>query len=120
MSADAPEPAASDEGGVERPVPSDVIPSDVLPAPVYRDLPPPIPWKRMVGPSVILSGLALGSGEYVLWPSITAKYGFVLFWACLLGVITQYFINMEIERWALAGQRRRGSRINSREMTVIA
>ncbi len=56
----------------------------------------------MIGPSIILSGVALGSGEYVLWPSITAKYGFVVFWACLLGVITQYFLNMEIERWALA------------------
>jgi hypothetical protein len=56
----------------------------------------------MLGPSIILAGLALGSGEFVLWPYITYKAQFVFFWACLLGVLTQYFLNMEITRWALA------------------
>ena len=42
------------------------------------------------------------SGEFVLWPYITYKAGFIFFWACILGVITQYFLNMEIERWTLA------------------
>ena len=50
----------------------------------------------------IAIGLALGSGEFVFWPYITYRSGFVFFWACLLGVITQYFINLEIERWTLA------------------
>lgn len=50
----------------------------------------------------MLAGLALGSGEFVLWPFITYKSGFVFFWACLVGVITQFFVNMEITRWALA------------------
>jgi len=67
-----------------------------------RDLPPPIPLRRMIGPSIMLAGLALGSGEFVIWPYITYKSGFVFFWACLLGVLTQFFINMEITRWALA------------------
>ena len=56
----------------------------------------------MIGPSIMLAGLALGSGEFVLWPYITYKSQFVFFWACLLGVTTQYFINMEITRWSLA------------------
>ena len=30
-----------------------------------------LPLRRMIGPSIILAGLALGSGEYVLWPYIT-------------------------------------------------
>ena len=55
----------------------------------------------MIGPSIMLAGLSLGSGEFVLWPYITYKAGFVFFWACVLGVITQYFLNMEIERWTL-------------------
>ena len=45
---------------------------------------------------------ASGSGEFVLWPFITYKFGFVVFWACMVGVTTQYFLNMEIERWTLA------------------
>ena len=82
-------------------VPDSVIPHKTLPPLRYRDLPEAIPWTRMVGPSIILAGLALGSGEYILWPYITYKSGFVFFWACMFGVITQFFLNMEIERWTL-------------------
>ncbi len=56
----------------------------------------------MVGPSIMLAGLALGSGEFILWPRIAYASGFVFFWAALLGMITQFFVNMEIERWTLA------------------
>jgi hypothetical protein len=86
----------------EKPVPHREIPSDGLPPARYRDLPEAPSWRKLVGPSVLLLGLALGSGEFVLWPYITYKYGFTIFWACMLGVTTQYFINMEVERWTLA------------------
>ncbi len=87
---------------VEKSVPHEVIPSDNLPPVRYRDLPEAPSWRKLMGPSVLLLGLALGSGEFVLWPFITYKYGFTIFWACMLGVTTQYFINMEVERWTLA------------------
>ena len=90
------------QADVEELVPDDVIPHKTLPPLRYRDLPEAPPWTSLVGPSVILAGLALGSGEFVFWPYITYRSGFVFFWACLLGVITQYFINLEIERWTLA------------------
>lgn len=83
-------------------VPNDVLPAGDLPPLRYRDLPAPIPLRQMVGPSVMLAGLALGSGEYMFWPYITFKSGFTFFWACIVGVLTQYFVNMEITRWALA------------------
>ena len=86
----------------ERAVPHEVIPSDNLPPASYCDLPEAPPWKTLVGPSILLLGLSLGSGEFVLWPYITYKFGFVVFWACMVGVTTQYFINMEVERWTLA------------------
>jgi hypothetical protein len=82
-------------------VPDSVIPHKNLPALRYRDLPDAIPWRKMLGPSIMLAGLSLGSGEFIIWPYITYKTGFVFFWACMLGVITQYFLNMEIERWTL-------------------
>ena len=84
------------------PVPHEVIPCDKLPPASYRDLPEAPSWKKLLGPSVLLLGLSLGSGEFVLWPYITYQFGFVAFWACMVGVTTQYFINMEIERWTLA------------------
>lgn len=83
-------------------VPDAVIPHQTLPPLRYRDLPEAPRWTSLVGPSVILAGLALGSGEFVFWPYITYRTGFIFFWACMLGVFTQFFINMEIERWTLA------------------
>ncbi len=81
---------------------SSLIPPGTLPPLGERDLPPPIPLRQMVGPSIILAGLALGSGEFVIWPYITLKSQFALFWACLAAVTMQYFLNMEILRWTLA------------------
>ena len=86
----------------ETTVPDEILPSGTLPPLKYRDLPESIPLRRMVGPSIILAGLALGSGEFVIWPYITYKSQFVFFWACVIGVMTQYFLNMEVTRWSLA------------------
>lgn len=82
-------------------VPDAVIPHQHLPPLKYRDMPAPAAWTKMVGPSLILAGLALGSGEFILWPRIVQTSGFVFLWAAFLGIVTQYFINMEIERWTL-------------------
>jgi hypothetical protein len=75
---------------------------NILPSLQTRDLPEPVPLARMIGPGIILAGMALGSGEYILWPYIVFRSQFVFFWACLVGVTMQYFINMEISRWTLA------------------
>jgi len=61
-----------------------------------------LPMKKVLGPSVLLLAGAIGSGEYVLWPSIASQVGLVLVWLTILGVGTQYFLNMEIERYTLA------------------
>ncbi|MQA86335.1 MAG: hypothetical protein GEV03_17290 [Streptosporangiales bacterium] len=74
-----------------------------LPAVPYRDLPePPTSARKVVGASIIISAVAIGSGETVLWPNITYQVGLVLMWAAVIGFLTQYFINMEIERYTLA------------------
>jgi hypothetical protein len=67
-----------------------------------RDLPEPVPLRRILGPSVILVGVGIASGEYVLWPAIASQVGLVFLWAAVVGVLTQYFLNMEIERYTLA------------------
>lgn len=83
-------------------VPDEVIPHGTLPPLRYRDLPPPIPVRAMMGPGIILAGLALGSGEFIFWPYLTYQSKFVFFWAAVLGVVTQFFLNLEITRWTLA------------------
>ncbi|MFB6094821.1 MAG: Nramp family divalent metal transporter, partial [Halodesulfurarchaeum sp.] len=70
----------------------------------YRetDLPKAPKLRHVVGPSAIMLGASLGSGETLFWPFIIAGNGWVLYWAFLVGVVTQFFINTEIQRWTLA------------------
>lgn len=62
---------------------------------------PPSLW-RTIGPSFILLGLALGSGELLLWPFLAANYGLGLLWGALLGVSFQFVLNTEAMRYTLA------------------
>ncbi len=57
--------------------------------------------RHLLGPSFIILALGLGSGEVILWPYLTANYGLGLAWGAIVGITFQYFINMEIERYAL-------------------
>jgi len=83
-------------------VPEEVVPAGGLPPLRYHDLPKPIGFRRMIGPSVILLGASIGSGEFILWPHLVSHWGFVVWWACMLGLFTQFWVNMEIERYTLA------------------
>jgi hypothetical protein len=69
---------------------------------VERELPPPPRLRRLIGPSVILVGVGVASGEYILFPYIASKAGLVFLWAAVVGVAMQFFINMEVERYTLA------------------
>ena len=66
-----------------------------------QTFPKPIPFRKLLGPSFIILALGLGSGEVVLWPYLVSNYGLGIFWAAILGISCQYFINMEIARYAL-------------------
>jgi hypothetical protein len=66
-----------------------------------KDLPKPLALRKLLGPSFILLGLGLGSGELILWPYLASNYGLGIMWGALLGITFQFFINMEIERYAL-------------------
>ena len=63
---------------------------------------PPAPrLVKILGPSFILLGLGLGSGEIILWPYLTSNFGMGIIWGAVLGITLQFFINMEIERYSL-------------------
>lgn len=63
--------------------------------------PPRSTW-RIIGPGVIAAGVGLASGEFILYPYIASQVGLVFVWAALIGLTTQFFLNMEIERYTLA------------------
>ena len=64
--------------------------------------PPPASAWRIVGPGVVAAGVGLASGEFILFPYIASQVGLVFLWAAAVGLATQFFINMEIERYTLA------------------
>jgi hypothetical protein len=66
------------------------------------ELPEPITLKESIGPSFILLGLALGSGELIMWPYLVSQYGLGIVWGGLVGITFQYFLNTEIMRYTLA------------------
>src|SRR6186713_1833566 len=76
---------------------------DAVSTPVVRDLPPvPANKWRIIGPGIVAAGVGLSSGEFILWPYIASQVGLVFLWAAILGVVTQFFLNMEVERYTLA------------------
>ncbi|WP_435063846.1 Nramp family divalent metal transporter [Halobaculum sp. EA56] len=66
------------------------------------DLPKVPKVSHIVGPSAIMLGASLGSGETMFWPTLIAQNGWGLYWAFWVGVITQFFINTELQRWTIA------------------
>lgn len=66
------------------------------------DLPRVPKVNHIVGPSAVMLGASLGSGETLFWPLLIAQNGWGLYWAFWIGVITQFFINTELQRWTIA------------------
>ena len=56
---------------------------------------------KMIGPGVVMAGLAIGSGELIMWPWITSVVGAQLLWAAAIGIFLQLWINIEIGRWSI-------------------
>lgn len=74
----------------------------IYPKPEQRDLPPPPHWTKAIGVGVVVMGLAIGTGELIMWPHLITKYGIHLIWLAALGITAQYFINQEVARLSIA------------------
>lgn len=73
-----------------------------LPSHPTKPLPKALPLRKILGPSFIILGLGLGSGEVILWPYLASNFGMGIIWGAILGLTFQFIMNMEIERYALA------------------
>lgn len=58
--------------------------------------------RHLVGPSVIAVGMGLGAGEFLLWPNLVTVNGYGIWWLFWVGVMTQFVVISEIERWTIA------------------
>jgi hypothetical protein len=95
--------AVTDDPARSFPSPADAFPTKNLPRPEVRDLPDaPVRYRKLIGPGIVAAGVGLASGEFILFPYIASQVGLVFVWAALVGLVTQFFINLEIERYTLA------------------
>lgn len=70
------------------------------------ELPPPRPlswrnWKSFVGPGIVMMGIQIGGGEWLLGPAVTARFGGGLMWIATIAIVLQVFYNLECGRYAL-------------------
>lgn len=72
------------------------------PARQVKDLPKAPHWTKAIGVGLVVMGMAIGTGELILWPHIITRYGLGLLWAAFVGIGMQYFINQEVARHSLA------------------
>ena len=70
-----------------------------LPAP---PMPKGLGWMGVVGPGVIVLGLSIGSGEFILGPAAFVNYGFGLLWVTTVAVFLQTIFNLELMRYTMA------------------
>ncbi|GIW80030.1 MAG: hypothetical protein KatS3mg105_1837 [Gemmatales bacterium] len=58
-------------------------------------------WWGMLGPGLLMGGAAIGGGEWLMGPVVTARYGGALFWLATLSILSQVVYNLEICRYTL-------------------
>jgi hypothetical protein len=51
---------------------------------------------------MIALGMGLGAGEFLLWPNLITVNGYSIWWLFWVGVLTQFVVIGEIERWTIA------------------
>lgn len=73
----------------------------------HAELPaPPEPrglgWLHVVGPGVIVLGLSIGSGEFLLGPAVFVRHGLSLLWVTTSAIVLQAIFNTEVMRYTLA------------------
>ena len=66
--------------------------------------PPALSLKKLptlIGPGILMAGVAIGAGEWLFGPAVSAQYGGTLLWLALLSILGQVFFNIEVMRYAL-------------------
>ncbi len=87
---------------------------DLAPYPGSRDMPrwelgelpeaPRFTWRSLtmlIGPGLLMGASAIGGGEWLTGPLVTARYGGALLWLATISILCQVLYNIEISRYTL-------------------
>ncbi|HEV7280347.1 MAG TPA: Nramp family divalent metal transporter [Pirellulaceae bacterium] len=70
---------------------------ELIPAPLFR-------WRNLlflIGPGLVSGAAAIGGGEWLTGPMVSARYGGALLWLATLSIVGQAIYNIEISRYTL-------------------
>ena len=56
---------------------------------------------QYLGPGLLMGGAAIGGGEWLTGPQVTARFGGSLLWLATMSILGQIIYNIEISRYAL-------------------
>ena len=59
-------------------------------------------WLSAIGPGVIVLGVSIGSGDFLLGPAAFVKYGLSLLWVVGVAALLQTLLNLELMRYTMA------------------
>jgi hypothetical protein len=83
----------------------ETVPAGCLPPWEVGELPepPPIGWspRSLLGPGLLMTGAAIGAGEWLIGPAMTSQYGAAMMWLALISIILQACYNLEVMRYTL-------------------
>ena len=58
-------------------------------------------WLMLIGPGLVMGASAIGGGEWLVGPLVTAKYGGALMWLAGISILAQGLYNLEVSRYTL-------------------
>lgn len=65
---------------------------------------PTFKWRNilgLIGPGLVMGAAAIGGGEWLAGPQVTARYGPALLWVAAVSILFQVLYNIEISRYTL-------------------
>jgi Mn2+/Fe2+ NRAMP family transporter len=64
---------------------------------------PSLRWgfRGLLGPGLMMAGSAIGGGEWLMGPAVTAQYGGVVMWLAMTSIVLQVTYNLSVMRYTI-------------------
>src|SRR5262245_21302362 len=64
---------------------------------------PSLRWglRSLIGPGLMMAGSAIGGGEWLMGPAVTAQYGGVVMWLAMMSIVLQVTYNLAVMRYTI-------------------
>ncbi len=64
---------------------------------------PSLSWsfRGLVGPGLMMAGAAIGGGEWLMGPAVTAQYGGTVMWLAMVSIVLQVAYNLSVMRYTI-------------------